>query len=155
MSKLLLNEQVTREEWLKNKDKCNFVALDRGLAEKSSINIAMTFAIIEWQDILDTSIIKQFTNASERSIKRHIKWLRDNKYLESKIFKPKEIKDLVLNAEKCYKCEWCKKNTPIIHEHHYPIPKRQGGDKIVEICPNCHSAFHKIELEHNGGWDND
>ncbi|NLI61192.1 MAG: hypothetical protein GX375_07170 [Clostridiales bacterium] len=155
MSKLLLNEQVTKEEWMQNKDKYNFVLVDKDLAGKTSISTAMTLAIIEWQGTLETSIIKRFTNASERSIKRHIKWLRDNGYLESRKFKPEEIKELVLNAEKCYKCEWCKKDTFMIHEHHYPIPKRQGGDKTVKLCPNCHSAYHKIELECNGGWDND
>ena len=39
-------------------------------------------------------------------------------------------------------CEWCGINTYIIHEHHYPIPKKDEGRETVSICPTCHSAFH-------------
>lgn len=40
------------------------------------------------------------------------------------------------------KCSWCKIKTTILHKHHYPIPKRKGGNQIIKICPNCHSEFH-------------
>ena len=39
-------------------------------------------------------------------------------------------------------CEWCKTNTPILHKHHYPIKKSNGGTETVSICPNCHAEFH-------------
>ncbi|MBD2492179.1 hypothetical protein [Aulosira sp. FACHB-615] len=41
-------------------------------------------------------------------------------------------------------CEWCKAKTLILDRHHYPVPKSKGGDKIVNICPNCHQEFHQL-----------
>lgn len=48
-------------------------------------------------------------------------------------------------------CEWCGCQTTILHNHHYPIPKRKGGKKTVSICSNCHSEFHSKEREMLGG----
>ena len=42
-------------------------------------------------------------------------------------------------------CSWCGSNTSILHGHHFPIPQRDGGQKIVNICPNCHYEFHTLE----------
>ena len=39
-------------------------------------------------------------------------------------------------------CEWCNCKTVVLHKHHYPIPKSEGGTKTVSICPNCHHEFH-------------
>lgn len=39
-------------------------------------------------------------------------------------------------------CEWCNVKTSVLHKHHYPIPKSEGGTDIVNICPNCHHEFH-------------
>ena len=39
-------------------------------------------------------------------------------------------------------CEWCKGYTTKLHKHHYPIPRKDGGKEIVNICPNCHYEFH-------------
>ena len=39
-------------------------------------------------------------------------------------------------------CEWCEVTTMILHKHHYPIQKKDGGKKTVDICPNCHHEFH-------------
>lgn len=59
----------------------------------------------------------------------------------------KEIKDEIMNnkgnGEKT--CEWCGCKTTVLHKHHYPIPKRQGGKEIVNICSNCHHEFHVRE----------
>lgn len=44
-------------------------------------------------------------------------------------------------------CEWCGNKCYILHEHHYPIPKKNGGTRLVNICPNCHYTFHKLESE--------
>lgn len=50
-------------------------------------------------------------------------------------------------STKITKCEWCGKTTSAIHKHHHPIPKRLGGQRTVNICPNCHCEFHKREYE--------
>lgn len=42
-------------------------------------------------------------------------------------------------------CDWCGIKTIVLHEHHFPIPKKDGGEKTVGICPNCHYEFHAME----------
>ena len=42
------------------------------------------------------------------------------------------------------KCEWCDKKVLVIHEHHYPIEKINGGKEIVKICPTCHMEYHLL-----------
>ncbi len=39
-------------------------------------------------------------------------------------------------------CEWCGIFTTVLHKHHYPISRKDGGTKTVKICPNCHNEFH-------------
>ncbi len=41
-------------------------------------------------------------------------------------------------------CQWCKCSTIATQEHHYPIPKSQGGLETVKICANCHFEFHQL-----------
>ena len=66
-----------------------------------------------------------------------------------------QIKDAVLGEkEKADKvCEWCGCKTTVLHRHHYPIPKRLGGTKTVNICSNCHAEFHKREAKEFGSTD--
>lgn len=45
------------------------------------------------------------------------------------------------------KCNWCKGTTHILQQHHYPVPRKDGGDKVVSICPNCHYEFHYLIRE--------
>lgn len=39
-------------------------------------------------------------------------------------------------------CEWCRCTTALLHSHHYPVRKCDGGRETVNICPNCHTEFH-------------
>ena len=67
--------------------------------------------------------------------------------LISKEYTPQDIKKMTI--EMCGtgdKCEWCGNLSPILHEHHYPIPKHKGGIDKVHICPNCHYTYHKLML---------
>ena len=48
-------------------------------------------------------------------------------------------------------CEWCGCKTTVLHKHHYPIPKRDGGKETVNICSNCHMEFHAKEAKKSGG----
>jgi hypothetical protein len=41
-------------------------------------------------------------------------------------------------------CTWCRTATVRLHEHHYPVRKKDGGTETVSICPNCHSEFHAL-----------
>lgn len=67
-------------------------------------------------------------------------------------FNQQEIKEILSNKSKClvteientpiHICEWCESQTYILHSHHFPIAKKDGGKNTVEICANCHSEFH-------------
>ncbi len=41
-------------------------------------------------------------------------------------------------------CEWCNGSTLVLHDHHFPIPARDGGTDTVAICPNCHAEYHML-----------
>lgn len=59
---------------------------------------------------------------------------------------PEEAKNFTIeNSHKGQRCEWCGKECYILHEHHYPIPAKNGGTEIVRICPNCHMTYHSIK----------
>jgi hypothetical protein len=58
---------------------------------------------------------------------------------------PEDAKKFVIkNSNSGQVCEWCHKESYILEEHHYPIPKSKGGTKTVRICPNCHRAYHAV-----------
>jgi hypothetical protein len=40
------------------------------------------------------------------------------------------------------RCSWCASPTVILHDHHYPIPRFEGGTDTVSICPQCHGEYH-------------
>jgi len=44
-----------------------------------------------------------------------------------------------------YSCDWCKSETFVLHNHHYPIPQCEGGEQTVSLCPNCHTEYHYLE----------
>ncbi len=41
-------------------------------------------------------------------------------------------------------CNWCHIPTLILHNHHFPIPLKDGGVENVKICANCHCEFHYL-----------
>ena len=58
---------------------------------------------------------------------------------------PEKAKKFTIeNSNKGQICEWCKQECYILHNHHFPKSARQGGTKIVKICPNCHYTFHNV-----------
>lgn len=59
-----------------------------------------------------------------------------------------EIKDVVITGSWKYPrkvCEWCDSIVAVLHEHHFPVQLKDGGDQIVNICPNCHTTFHSLQ----------
>ena len=67
--------------------------------------------------------------------------------LMSKEYTSQDIKKLTIEMGGTgNKCEWCGNLSPVLHEHHYPIPKHKGGTEKVNICPNCHYTYHKLIL---------
>lgn len=41
-------------------------------------------------------------------------------------------------------CSWCGGKTLRLQLHHYPISARDGGQRTVEICANCHDEYHYL-----------
>ena len=67
-------------------------------------------------------------------------------YIDKKILKPKEIKNVILKGDNKNKtCEWCNNKVAILQEHHYPVLRKDGGTETVSICPNCHYTYHHLE----------
>lgn len=56
-----------------------------------------------------------------------------------------EIKDFILDNEGFQICEWCGIKCHVLHDHHFPIPKREGGKDTVRICGTCHANYHYVE----------
>ena len=74
--------------------------------------------------------------------------LKKHKILIKKEYSQSEVVEMIKhrNFNNCIpkKCEWCGKKVLVIHEHHYPVEKRNGGKDIVKICPSCHSEYHLL-----------
>lgn len=69
-------------------------------------------------------------------------------YLTKKAKTPEDLKkETIEKSHNGYKCEWCGHECYILHHHHFPIPNKEGGTNVVDICPNCHYTFHKLEGE--------
>lgn len=65
-----------------------------------------------------------------------------------------DLKEAVMeNKDAGRTCAWCGKKTTVIHKHHYPVPKANGGTQIVEICSDCHAEFHSLEVKMLSGDD--
>lgn len=41
-------------------------------------------------------------------------------------------------------CVLCGYNKSFLDKHHYPIRAKDGGDKTISICSNCHREFHNM-----------
>lgn len=94
----------------------------------------------------DVERLARYFNISEATLKKHIRFLINNNYI--RIEKDKNM-ELILRNKNLHglgygtkKCEWCGIRTNLIHLHHYPIQKCDGGKKVVKICANCHGEYH-------------
>ncbi len=71
-------------------------------------------------------------------------YIPDSKKIDS----PEKAKDFTLkHSHLGNKCEWCGCECYTLHEHHYPISRKAGGTKTVQICPNCHATYHSVFRE--------
>ena len=85
---------------------------------------------------------------NKRQLKDLKKSLVNLGYLKKTKIIPDDLKKLTIQKSHTgLICEWCKKECYILQKHHYPIPAREGGNKVVNICPNCHYTFHALESE--------
>lgn len=72
-----------------------------------------------------------------------IKKLYNNNFDIINKLKNKNINNYSIEGNK--KCSLCNISTFVLHAHHYPIKKSDGGKKVIYICPNCHSEYHYME----------
>lgn len=126
------------------------------LAKEIGLNGAIVLSAIELyrkenskkNNVIDYKCIqgKYLPFYSICTISRIVKRLVDTGYLDKIKMTPEQIKNMVIQNKNSplFSCEWCGCGCNILHEHHYPTPKRLGGTKTVKICPNCHYEFHAI-----------
>jgi hypothetical protein len=103
--------------------------------------IYMAYYIALEKNILATDKImeKSLSSRTILSIKNYLEKIG----LIEPVVDYKKAKDLVLERKGIgFSCEWCGTRTCAIVEHHFPIPKKDGGTEVVKICPNCHMEFH-------------
>lgn len=86
-------------------------------------------------------------NFSKSTILKIKNRLASKGYIEF-IKTPQQAKQFVLDTiNKGKTCEWCHHKCYVLHEHHFPISKANGGRETVKICPNCHAVYHAIFRE--------
>lgn len=83
------------------------------------------------------------------TIYTRFKKIRKNEFIESnnsdslilKLIKNKQPQFFVDGKT----CEWCMGTSPLIEKHHFPIPRKNGGKEVVNICANCHGEYHFLK----------
>ena len=89
---------------------------------------------------VENSTINNWLSNLEKQ--NHIKIVNVKSEERVKIIKRKGLEGLGLGVRQC---QWCGINTSTLVNHHFPIPKSEGGESTVKICPNCHNEFHYME----------
>lgn len=93
------------------------------------------------------AILGQFkTNSVRQSLSRLVGagWLESKKLSGDKVKLLLQQKTPIIHNFFHATCEWCKCTTFATQQHHYPIPKSQGGTETVSICASCHFEFHQM-----------
>lgn len=102
------------------------------------------------QPTLNTITKAMLGSQAKDSIRKALLELHGNDWLDSRIYTPVEIKDLLCEKQPQYlsigglQCQWCNGRTIALQEHHYPISKSKGGTEVVSICASCHFEFHQL-----------
>lgn len=92
--------------------------------------------------ITDMIMYDMVSKRTVQSIREHLKKLG---LIEMVNLNAEEAKEFVIeHSHKGLVCEWCGKQSYILQKHHFPILAKDGGTDIVNICPNCHFAYHKV-----------
>jgi len=117
-------------------------ALELGL----NITEAIVLAIIKQNEHIDSYGISKIYILGELKIDTVNRILNS---LEKKFIILKHIptdEDVFNSLNNNHKkgCLFCGVDDIILDKHHYPIRRKDGGCKIIEICPNCHRRFHTI-----------
>ena len=125
-------------------------------SEEFTVNEKMIYMIIASNSTGKTCkmSIKQIANnanLTSSTITKTLKSLQNKQMIKFSEPKPYEIRNIIKSKDlEGYgigdkRCEWCGINTYVIHKHHFPIRREDGGIKTVSICPNCHHEYHHLE----------
>ena len=121
-----------------------FVPADIWNNKELSIEERIYLAVYEQEKVVATTEMTMLWSMSPSTVYRVRKSLQAKNYIKQ-IDSPYEAKQTVLNLVGVgEECEWCHNKTLVLHEHHFPISKSDGGTEVVRICPNCHANYHKI-----------
>lgn len=120
----------------------HLILKDKNLRGKDFIYLCSYY--LNNKNLLETD--KENHNFSKNELARIKKKLKKLGYIEIYGLTPEKLKKKTIElSHKGYKCEWCGKESYVLQAHHYPIPAKDGGTEIVNICPNCHYTFHLLE----------
>ena len=143
--KKIKEENIDYDERIKNGDIYvpHKVILDKRLTANEMLYLSTYYSL--YKDIKKADKYSRLTKLQLYRAKKHLFELG---YLKSKVKDAQMLKkETIKKSHQGEKCDWCKKECYILQEHHYPISSKNGGKKIVKICPNCHYTFHKLEGE--------
>jgi hypothetical protein len=126
--------------------------IDNWLKKLSSCEVMVCFTFFRFPDYRFFTLpqISNITKLSKNTIVNSIRSLIDLRFIEEIVLEESEILKIILSKiPQNLKvgteiCEWCKSTTFILHSHHYPIRKCEGGTKLVDICPSCHCEYHYL-----------
>lgn len=144
MSKLLLNEQtisVNRELAIK-------IGLQEALYYSMLKEISVNKIIINPLDLFDYDIFSD--KSKKRYLDKLIKYglvyrVVTNANQQYDIAKRMVVKQIIdFNGKS--KCKICGVMHPRLNRHHYPIKRCEGGNKVIDVCPNCHYLMHSLEV---------
>lgn len=83
---------------------------------------------------------------TENQLRRIKKSLTELGYIKKVYYTPDELKEKTIRLSHTGDvCEWCGCYSYVLQKHHFPIPAKDGGTEVVNICPNCHYTFHSLE----------
>lgn len=120
-----------------------------GLRGNTLIAYAAIYKCKEENVLVDLNYISKWCNCSKNGFKFIITKLRRLGLINDTLFSfnnPEDAKKFTIkHSHKGFVCDWCGKESFLLHSHHYPIPANKGGKNIVNICPNCHYTYHKVK----------
>lgn len=126
----------------------HYIMRDNSLTASAKIVYGVLAGICDESGVCDIKPdeIAESTGRVKKSSEKHLKELIDRGYIKTtgdgdivERLKSKKMRGLGYGRKVC---EWCEVFTGVLHAHHYPIPKAQGGTETVDICPNCHHEYH-------------
>lgn len=134
----------------------NILVLDRIVARKIGLKKSIILSAINKiksreEEILADSVYQLTPFFNHKTVDDTIHQLSDLGYIKiekiveekkREILKSKNMNGLGIGNKRC---EWCGIKTIILHNHHYPVSKNNGGIEKVYICANCHYEFHHMK----------